>query len=112
MIQLRLHLSLPLKDIPPEPPGELLRPLELGVRARRDAEDVVQLFQRALFGFIEEEEDEEEGDDVEAGVEAEDARRREGGEHAWEGDGEDGAPEVCGGGLAVSGVGRERGDGR
>lgn len=102
MIQLRLHLSLPLQDIPPEPPGELLRPLELGVRARRHAEDVVQLFQRALLGFVQEEEDEEEGDDVEAGVEAEDAGGREGGEHAGEGYGEDGAPEVCVG-WAVSG---------
>lgn len=94
MIQLRLHLPLPPQHPPPKPPRKLLRPLELCVRARRHAENVVQLFERALFGLVQEEEDEEEGDDVEAGVEAEDACRCEGGEHAGEGDGEDGAPEI------------------
>lgn len=58
-----------------------------------------------MLGFVEEEEDEEEGDDVEAGVEAEDAGGGEGGEHAGEGDGEDGAPEVCG--LLMMGWGLE-----
>lgn len=102
VIKLRLHLSLAHKHPLPKPPRKLLSALERCVRARRYAENVVELFQRSLLRLVQEEEDKEESDDVQAGVKTEDAGTGEGGEHAWKRDGEDGAPKVCGGGY-VSG---------
>lgn len=94
VVELGLRLAFALENIAAEPPRELLPALEGCVCLRRHPEDVIQLFQCPLLGFIKEEEDEEEGDDVEASVEAEDAGGRECREHTREGDGEDGAPEV------------------
>lgn len=56
---------------------------------RRDTENIIKFFQRTLLRLGEKEEDQEEGDDVQAGVEAESTRGGEGGERAGEGDGED-----------------------
>lgn len=61
VVQLGLGLALAQQQVPPRPPGQHLGQLERRVRARRDGEDVVELLERALFGFGEEEEDWEEG---------------------------------------------------
>src|ERR1700712_418614 len=84
MVKLWLNFALSHKHPAAEPPGELLASLERRVSASRNTKDVIELFQRSLLGFIEEEENEEECDYVEAGVEAEDAGRCESGEHSWE----------------------------
>ena len=59
VIELRLG-SIPLPQEPSlEPPRELLSGLELSVPARGDTENVVQLLERSLLGFGQEQPDEE-----------------------------------------------------
>lgn len=54
-----------------EPPWEGLEALVVHVCAGRDGEDVIELFEGALFGFRHPEEDHHEGHDVRASVETE-----------------------------------------
>lgn len=60
-----------------EPIRQRLGELVLCVAAGGNGEDVVELFKGALLGLRQEEKDEQEGDNVEAGVEAEGALRLE-----------------------------------
>jgi len=62
-----------------------------------DAKDVVQLLERALFGFRDEEEDHGKGDDVHGGIETKGTRDAKGAELAREGDGDNRRPEIVGG---------------
>lgn len=64
------------------------------MRTSWDTEDVVQLFEGALLGLVQKEEDQAERDEVHAGVETECTWDTEGLELSREGDGDDGGPEV------------------
>ncbi len=96
LVQLRTGSVLAEQDPAAEPPRQHLSQLVLGVGSGRDAEDVVELFEGALLGLVQEEEDHPEGDEVHGGVEAEGALHAEGFELAGEGDGDDRCPEVVG----------------
>lgn len=63
----------------------------------RDAKDVVELFERLLLGLMDEEEDESQGNEVDASIEAENADSTHSLKHAGECQGEDGCPEVVSG---------------
>lgn len=91
--QRRAWSNLAPEDVGLDPPRQHLAGLVGHELACRDGEDVVELLERALLGLGHEEEDHDEGDEVEAGVEAEGAGGRHGGQHTWEGDGKDGGPE-------------------
>lgn len=94
-VQLRFWLQFPKQNPAPEPPRELTFQLKTGMCACGHTKNIVQLFQRALLSFGQEEEEKKESDDVEAGVEAEGAGRGEGQEETREGNCENAAPEVC-----------------
>ena len=97
LVQLRARRPFSKQHVALEPPGKHLGKLVVSMRARRHCKNIVQLFEGALFGLGEKEIDENEGDDVEAGVEAKGALRFKGEKHAREGEREHGGPEVVGG---------------
>lgn len=70
MIQLRRGYVF-AEDISADEPGEIFLDLEGHEAALGDGEDEIEIFEGAAFGFFDKEEDEDEGDDVEAGEETE-----------------------------------------
>jgi len=94
VVQLRADSVLAEQNPASEPPRQDLGQLVLGVSSSRDTKDVIQLFESALLGLVQEEEDHPESDEVHCCVEAEGALDTEGFELAREGDGDDCCPEV------------------
>lgn len=58
------------EDVPADEPGEVFLDLEGHEAALGDGKDEIEVFEGAALGFLDEEEDEDEGDDVETGEEA------------------------------------------
>ena len=96
LVQLRTLGSLTKQDPALEPPRQDLGKLVLGVGTSRDAEDVIQLLESALLGFVEETEDHPKGDEIHGCVETESTLDAKGVELTRECDGDDCGPEVVG----------------
>lgn len=80
-------------------PGQDLGELVLGERAGGDSKDLVKLLEGKLLGLGDKEEDQDQGNDIGAGIEAKSANRPQSLEHGRESEGENGCPEeVCGNG--------------
>lgn len=97
MVQLRAGTSLLEEDVALKPPRQHLGELVFGVSAVRNTKDVVELFKGLLLRLRDKEKDEGEGNQVEAGVEAESSGGGHGGQHSRESQRKDGGPEVVGG---------------
>ena len=72
MVQLRLGCPT-AKQVPLDEPGQVIADLEAHEAALRNGEDEVEVLKTAALGLLDEKEDEDEGDDVEARKEAEGA---------------------------------------
>jgi hypothetical protein len=71
--RLKLRVLLP-QDVALDEPGQVCAQVIGNMATGRDTEDVVELFEGALLRLGEAEEDDEEGDDVETGIETECSR--------------------------------------
>lgn len=92
----RARTDLLAQDPGLEPPWQDSEALVLHEGTSWGGEDVVELLEGALLGLWHPEEQHDEGENVETGVEAEEADWSQDRQHTWEGDGENGGPEETG----------------
>lgn len=83
-----------LEDITIEPPRHHSAKLVLGVRAGRHTKDVVKLLQALLLRLWNKAENEGQGDEIHACVEAKRTSRGHGPKHTREGQTQNGSPEI------------------
>lgn len=94
----RLTDSIALPKHPAlDEPGQDLGKLVLGKRAGGDGKDLVELLEGELLSLGDKKENQNQGDDVGASIEAKGANTAQGLEHGRESEGEDGGPEEVGG---------------
>lgn len=96
MVESRLDETLAAQHVLLEPVRRDLGDLVVLVGAGGHGKDVIQFLEGALLRLGQPQKDHDEGDGVEAGVEAERALGGHGLEHAREGQGQDRGPEVVG----------------
>ena len=97
VVQRLEHVAAVPQHVALDPVRDGLGELVLDEAARGHGEDVVELLERALLGLRHEQEDHDEGQHVEAGVEAEDADGVHDVKHLGQADGEHGRVEEAGG---------------
>jgi hypothetical protein len=96
-IQSWARFALFAEDVAPDPPRQHAAELMAHKGPRWHCKDVVELFERTLFGFRNEQEDHTKGAYVKSSVETKGARWSHGAEHAWESDGQHRGPEKASG---------------
>ena len=97
LVQFGADGALPEENPSLDPPRKDLRQLVVCVCPCGHCKDIVQLFQRALHGLREEQEDHNEGNDVQGRVEAERTLDGHCLDHSWERQRQNCCPEIVGG---------------